>query len=361
MNSSSFRRATRPLPSVALLAATVLFGAGCSKDNFAKVNGQVISKDEYIQALERAQVVVPGAQQPGASSPQTINAGRYVLDQMVGKKVVQAQAAKMGVMPTDADVQKAFEAQKRLFQQQNPGKSFEDAWMKEQGMSEAQIKEDMRSQMTETNLLAKEMNITEDELKKAYEQYKSQLGLPERAQLRMIVAAAGSKEFSQAQKMLSAKTDFTEVARQVNPPAFKSTGGLMPQAVATTGPGLPPAWTAKIKQTAEGGHFGPVDWPAAPGQKAWIKVEKKFPAFTLPYEDAKVYLKQQMVRARLADPKNARVRQNIMDMKLQAKFESSDPKYQTMWSAVKEAARNAGMAQEPTAAAPVTAMPAPGG
>ena len=346
-------RVTRPGAGTIALAATALLAAGCGKDDFAKVNGQAITREEYIQALERAPVSVPGA--PPAAR---VNAGRYVLDQLIGRKVVTAEASKLNVNPTDADVQQRYDVQKKILEQQMPGKAFEAA-MKEQGTTPEEIKEEMRAQLAETNLLAKRMNITEDEIKKAYEQAKGQMGLPERAQLRVVVAPADSKEFKQAQKMLANKTDFQEVVRQTNPAPLKANGGLLPQPIPVAQ--MPPAWQARYKQTAEGAHFGPVDWPAGPGQKAWIHVDKKMPPFTLSPEEAKPLIKQQLVQARLQDPQNAAIRNDILTSKLKADFKATDPKYQTVWQAVKQAAETAGGGQTAGEPTPVSALPASAG
>ena len=360
MNSSMrfSAAAARAVLGIAALAPVLLFVSGCGRDNFAKVNGQVITKEEYLQALERAPVTVPGAQTPGS-----MNAGRYVLHQLIGKKVVMAEAAKRGVMPSDAEVNQLYQVQSRLFQQRMPDKTFDEA-LKEQGTTADQIKEELRAQMAQTNLLARDMNVAENELKQTYETMKSQLGPPDRVQIRIVVTAAGSKEFDRAKKMLAEKVDMAEVARQINPPAFRTNGGLMAQPLPVSGPQVPPQWEpflSRAKQTAVGGSFGPVDSPFSPGQKVWTKVEKKMPAFTLPYEDAKPLLKQQQVQMKLmSDPKNQRIQQEFLKMTMDANFQANDPKYQAMWQSVRDAAKSAGQGggANPN---PVTAMPAPGG
>ena len=72
------------------------FPAARGEKPFATINGQVVSKDEYIKALERQTVLVPGGQ--------TTNAERLVLDQLVGNKVIIGEAAKISAVPTDEDV-----------------------------------------------------------------------------------------------------------------------------------------------------------------------------------------------------------------------------------------------------------------
>lgn len=327
--SSSRRRAGASLFAATAAAASLTLAAGCGEKPFAKVNGVAITKDEYVGALERSTISVPGGQ--------PINAGRFVLDQLIGKKVIFAEAVKQGVMPTDADVNNMYATRKRIVEQQMPGKSFEDA-MKEQGTSAKEIKDEMKYQLAETGLLAKRLNLKDADYKKGYDQMKGQLGFPARVQMRLIVTPAGSRNYTQAVQLLKNNVDFAEVAKQVNPPgALKQGGGLQQQPTALTA--LPPPWQAKVQNTAEGKSFGPVEVPPQPGQpatKAWVKVEKKMAAYSLPYEDAKPLVQQQMVQAKLVEPANQKIRTEIINQKMAADFQPADTRYMDMWKALKD-------------------------
>jgi hypothetical protein len=298
----------------------------------------VITQDEYLRALEQVPVAVAGA-----AGPTTVEAGRMVLDQLVARKVVEIEAAKRGALATDAEVERRYQVQTRLLQQQMPGVSLEAA-MKRQGTTAQAIKAELRYQMAETNLLAKELNISEDDLKKSFQSYKDQFGLPERAVLR-IVAPADAEQLRQAQQQLQAKTDYIQVARQFNPPSLRATSGLMGRPVPIAQ--LPETLRTKMQLAPEGMVFGPVAWPAAnnaksdtPPVKVWMRVEKKLPAVVLSYEEAKPILKQQLVQMRLADPKNEKVRRDIAQKKMNAQFQASDPRHQAMWEALKRATRS---------------------
>jgi hypothetical protein len=282
---------------------------------------------------------------------------------MVGKKVVLAEAAKLNLMPKDDEIQKLYEVRKRIYEQQTPGKTFEAA-MKEQGTTPEEIRDEMQYQIAETALLAQRLNLKEEDLKKQYDQAKGQFGLPERVQLRVILTPVGSKNFQDTQKLLAQKTDFEEVAKQQNPAQLKASGGMLP---VTPIAQIPPSWQAKLKGTAEGAYFGPVDAPSAPGQpaaRAWVRVEKKLPAFNLSYEDARPLIKQQIVQVKMLQPENGRHRNEIMKLKMDADFQSSEPKYMEVWKAVKDAAKATGLGAADTApgGAPGPAPgPLPGG
>lgn len=365
-SSSPPRRVAASLTLGIAAVVTLLGGAGCgAKDRFASVNGQVISHDDYMRALERAPITVPT---PPGAPPQQVPAGRFVLDQLVGNKVVMAEASRLQVAPTDDEVSKRFDLQKRLMKEQMPDKDF-DKEMKSQGRTEQDVKDEIRAQLAETNLLAKRLDLKEEAVKKAYDSQKTVLGFPDRAQLRLIVAQAGSPDFQQVQQMLSSKTDFAEIAKKVNAPALRANGGLLAQALPykAVGPAqqsLPAPWVAKVKATADGGYFGPVDFPGQPGAKAWVRVERKLAAYQLTYEDAKPLIRQALVRQQMTDPKNRPIRDSIVDLKMKASIETGDDRYKTVWEAVKEQARASGIGADaaPSAGmvpqAPGSAIPA---
>jgi len=345
--------------AAATAAALLLSGsAGCgSKDEFAKVNGQVISHDEYMRALERAPVTLPG-------QPRAVPAGRLILEELIGNKIIAAEASRLGIAPKDGDVDKLLALQQRIMKERMPDKTFEEA-MKEQGVTLEDYKRQLRDQLTYVSLHSQKLELKEEDFKREYETQKASLTLPERAQLRIIVVPTGSNEFKQVQLLLASKTDFAEAARQFNAPEYKGRAGLIQEALPYTAapgqPSIPPAWLAKVKATAEGKLFGPVEAPGAMGQpklSAWVKVEKKLPTFGLTYEDAKPLLRQSLVQRQLQDPKNKAIRDSLADLKRKAKFESSDPRHAEVWKALIKAADEAGSGQTP---APATTMVPPAG
>ena len=332
-----FETLSRPLCTGAILCAAIL-AAGCSGEKpFARINGQVVSREEYIKALERQTVLVPGGQ--------TTNAERLVLDQLVGNKVIVSEAAKLNAVPSDEDVTRFYDTQKKLFEAQFPGKSYEDS-MKEQGTSPDEIKSDMKVQLSETNLYARRLNLTDKDVRDAYERASAQgsVGLPARVQLRLIVAEPNSPDFQKAQQLLAEKKPFDEVSKTINPVQLRATGGLLPQATAINSIGV--EYQAKVQQSAEGVSFGPVDFRLSakqPPVKAWVKVEKRLPALNIPFEDAAALLRRQLVQVKLSDPANSKVRDEIMGYKVQAKFEPTDPSYSTVWDGLRKTAQDAGI------------------
>lgn len=339
------------LAGAAALAALLLSGCntGGSK-TFAKINGQIVTEEEYLHQLERQTVQIPNGQ--------PTNAERVVLDQIISNRVIMAEASKNSSLPSDEEVDKMFDVQQKLFVAQFPGKNYDEA-MKEQGTAAAEIKSDLRVQLAETALYGKLLKLDEKEVRDTYEKFRAAFGLPARVQMRLAVAPDKSPAFTKIAQSLGAGKSFDAVAKESNPPAMRGTGGLLPQAVAVNT--LAPEMQAKVSQTAEGKYFGPIDFQQK-GLKAWVKIEKRLPEYVIPFEDAAPLVRRQLVQLKLQDPKNQAVKNDILKKKMQAKFESENKSYEAVWAAVKDSATKAGIGESTTA--PVTAnagtgIPAP--
>jgi len=366
MYSSLFRRAhssTSPSrliggPTVRGAALTVLAlaaaASGCARDRAFSVNGQVVTKDEYIKTLERQTVVAPGG---GGNSTGIKSA----LDQLVGNKVILGEATKDGVLPTDDQVTHYYNTQKKLFLATNPGKDYEKA-MADEGTTPKDVQDQMKVQLAEAAVYAKRLGITDQQIQTAYADSHGGFGLPARVQLRMVIPTTPA-ELSQAQTQLASKTaDFNPAAAKINPPQLKATQGIWPQTIPLTG-GMAADIASKVQQTADGAFFGPIDFrtsadPKVPPVKAWIKVEKKMPAMTIPLEDARDLVRAQLVQQKLRDPASQTVRTDLIKDKLNASFEA-DPKYVSVWNTLKTGAAAAIASQPPAAPGGVT-QPAPG-
>jgi hypothetical protein len=354
-NGSQTRTVSGPrrgafVAAMALAAGATLL-AGCGEKPFAKVNGKVITMDEYVKALERQQVQVPGGQ--------ATNAERLVIDQLIGNKIITDEASKAGVLPTDDEVNRFFEFRKKLFEAQYPDKKFEDV-IKDQGSTTEEIKSEIRVQLSETNVYAKRLKLTEDDTRKAFEQFKGQY-LPQRVQLRYVLVMPNSPDFNEAKKLLDAKTPFEQVAKKINLlPNLKASGGRLAPAPQPMTQVLPKLQN-DVQKAADGAILGPMDLeiqPGAPPVKAWVQVEKKYPAFTVGYDEAKADVLRQVVQQKILDPANATVRTEIMKMKMNATFEPSSAAYNEVWGAVKKQAQDSGIFDQ-AAAAPTAAPGAP--
>jgi len=340
----------RPAAAATLALSFLLVGCG-GDDAYFKVDGQVVTKDEYIAKLERQQINLPNGMSVGVQA--------YVLDQLVSNRVMLAEAAKMEVTPTEEDVNTLFTAQKDLYENRTPGKTYAE-YLAAQGVTVEEIRQDMRGQLAESNVYAKLMNLSEDDVRKEYERAKAQMGLPARIQMRMIMVPPGSpiipKVEAAVKEAAGDAKKFETAASELNGiPQLKSVAGLqvVPNAQ------VPPTLSTKILQAAEGSVVGPVDWPVGPGQslKAWVRIERKLPAFSLPTDQGMAATRFGMVQQRAVLPENAQYRNRIMKQKLAVQFDSKSDEINTVWKGIVDQAKEMRLGED--AASGETAPSAP--
>jgi hypothetical protein len=264
--------------------------AGCSTGNtFAKVNGQSVTHDEYVKALER-QMVSPGQGQ------QPIPAERYVIDYLVGNKVILAAAGKLNAVPTEQDINSYYTTQKRLFEESNIGKNYEEE-VKRTGSTVDEVKNEIKMQLAEANIYTRKTNLGDKDINEAYDKLKAakRAGLPKRVQLRLVTVVDKSADYAAVEKALKENKSLEEIARQYNPAQLKAVAGLFP--VAQPIENFPPDIRAKIEATKDGGTFGPVVFPQMPpGQKVWVGVVEKRAELNLSLEDMRSILRRQIVQ-----------------------------------------------------------------
>ena len=351
----------RNLFTAAALSLAALALAGCGEKPALTVNGQAISKDEYLKLLERTTVTVPGGQQSKAE--------RLVIDQIVSNQVILAEAGKAGLLPSDTNVNNFYDVQKKLMENQQPGKSY-DTELAKQGMTPDELKSDLKVQMAETNLYARKLNLGENDVRQEYDKNRDKIGLPARTQLRLIVVPPNSPQEQQVTKLFASGTAFEEIAKTVNAPELLQTGGER----VFFNQQIPPVVLAKVEKLKDGDKYGPLDWavtpapgqPAAPSFKAWVKVIKHITAFNLSFDDAAPILKRDLVRQKILMPANSAKRDEVLKIKMNATIQSEDPTRLIVWEDIKKIAKDSGVGSAAPpgggamAPAPAPAPKAPG-
>jgi peptidyl-prolyl cis-trans isomerase SurA len=179
-------------------AAVVLIGgallapvAGChhtpAPDVMATVNGKEILRSELEKYY--AARVRDNPQQPSAEQAEI--ARLDILRQMIDDEILQQRAAKLNLAASDEDVNAKYTEMKAPYTQED----F-DKLLKQRNISEADLKRDMRRQLTTTKLLNKEIeskiNITDGEIAGYYNAHKAEFNLIEpQYHLAQIVVTGG--------------------------------------------------------------------------------------------------------------------------------------------------------------------------
>ncbi len=138
-----------------LLLGLVLLGFSQQPDAepIAKVNGTVISKDAFYDALR------------DKSGPQ-------VLQKMINDQLIKEEAQKQGVAVSDDEVNRELESLKK---QAGSDEKF-NAYLKMNHLSMESLKQKVYMSMLVDKLLEKAFPITEDEMKAYYDKHKDKLG-----------------------------------------------------------------------------------------------------------------------------------------------------------------------------------------
>jgi peptidyl-prolyl cis-trans isomerase SurA len=171
---------TRSRFAILILCGGALLGtvAGCRRppgpDVMATVNGKEILRSD----LEKYYTASLGdnPQQPSAEQAEIVRLN--ILKEMIDDEILQQRATKLNLAASDEDVNAKFTEMKAPYTQEE----F-DKLLKQRNLSEADLKRDMRRQLTKTKLLNKEIeskiNVTDAEIANYYAAHKAEFNLIE--------------------------------------------------------------------------------------------------------------------------------------------------------------------------------------
>ena len=248
---------------LAAIVFTVI--AGCSKQPVAIVNGNRITQEEFISRLEQV-------------------AGKQVLDDLIARSLIEDAFAKAGLTLSQQEVDAEIESAKSNF----PDEAAWVGYLAEQDMTPDAFREMVSFQMKLRMLIEKDVTVTEEDLKKHFEQNRSLFDRPEMVSLSEIVVT--SKE--EAEKIRSQLNDpqasFGDLARQHSISAYsRERSGRRPEQPLETV--QPPNLREAVNNMKVGDISGPID-----AQGAWyiIKVDDKQPSQKATYENVSDEVRQ---------------------------------------------------------------------
>ena len=144
-------------------------------DVVATVNGEDITKDEFVPVYESQFQQMAMQQQTTGEQPDQAELKGQVAQQLVDNELLLQGAEDAGIEATDEDIDATLE---EVASQNGLGSADEVvSALEQQGMSAEEIREDAASQFTLTAYIEQEADIsepTEEELKKQYEQLTAQ-------------------------------------------------------------------------------------------------------------------------------------------------------------------------------------------
>lgn len=156
--------------------AFVLGACGTKQQNLiAKVGDTPIDRESYIRRLEE----MPTPVLIGGNQSTTFPAGYTTLTRMIQEQVLLQWAKEEGVYPSDQQVEA------RVQQELNRNPQLK-RMMSEQRLTLDDFRQRVRAALAEFNLRTKGVTVTEEEIKRIYEQNKSQFYRPASVRVRAI-------------------------------------------------------------------------------------------------------------------------------------------------------------------------------
>jgi foldase protein PrsA len=315
---------------VAVPVAILVVAAACGRNTIGKVNDKTISQAEYYKVLERMAVPLTQGENP-VRDPVTgrlvrEQAGYLALRMLVDRHIILEMAEKEKVMPTDEEVQRELERQKKL-----PG--FHER-LKTLGYTQEDLKQDIKVDLAAFKLLTKGITVSDEEVKKAYQQNIQQFTIPAQVQVALILVD-NRKKLEEVQSLLKKGTDFHAVSVQhsIQLPAMpQGTGGVWLRETDDTFKQFPYLWQT-LQKTPVGGVTPPqpIKLPSAPGKltDGWIifkvlgKKERQVRSLDEVKEDLRRLLMQAKSRRQLG--------RELMQMRAQAKVSFEIPRFNRRW------------------------------
>jgi len=156
----------------------------------ATVNGVDISKDTLFDELAAA------------------GGGEAALDNLINRELVNQEAKKANVQVTAADIDKEIETYIESFGSEE---AFNQA-LATSGMTLNDFKDRLDMQLKMTKLLEPKINVTDEEVKQTFDQYKDSFNTPEEVRLSVILVGT-EDEAKSIIKELNGGSDFAELAK----------------------------------------------------------------------------------------------------------------------------------------------------
>lgn len=194
-------------PFIALMSLTLGFlMSGCSSlgggDDVATVNGEKVSRAEYLQKLEATQQA------------------KGILNQMVQAALVDQYAKDQHIEVPDSDIAKKENEIKARY----PTGQFEMI-LKQQNLTEDDVKRILRQQLIIEQGVSKDIHISSSDIKAYLEKNHALLDKPEQVRARHILVA-DEKTAGEVETKLKAGAKFADLAKQYSTdPSSKDKGG----------------------------------------------------------------------------------------------------------------------------------------
>jgi parvulin-like peptidyl-prolyl isomerase len=299
---------------LALLALVVAAGCGGDDDEsvpadaVAVVGDVEVQKSEFNALLGQAKRSYEAQKRefPKAGTPEYATLKNQAVAFLVQRAQFEQQAEELDVEISDKQVDARLEQTKKQYF--GGDEKRYQAQLKEQGLTEAQVRRDLRAQLLQEELFKKVtsgVKVSDADVKSYYEKNKDQYGQPESRDIRHILVPT-KRQAQQLYDQLKAGGNFAQLAkRHSKDPGSKDQGGKLTVAKGQT---VPP-----FDQTAFLLPKGSLSRPVKT-QYGWHLIEPLSavkPAKTTPLQEVRESIRQQLLQTK----KNERMTKWVEDTK----------------------------------------------
>ena len=295
----------RYLTITVLLAALVAVLAGCGGgggsvpgDAVAQVDGQAITQAQFNQLIDQAKKSYLSQKKkwPAAGTPEYDTLKTQAVAYLVQRSEFQQEADKLGVKVTEADIDKRLKQIKKQYF--GGSESRYQKQLKQQGLTDTQVREDLKAQLIQEKIFNKVTNdvkVSDSDVKKYYDQHKSQYGTPEQRDVAHILVKSKALADTLYTKVKSG-ANFSALAKKYSQdPGSKSQGGKLTISKGQT--------VQNFDLMAFGLKTGAISHPVKTqfGYHIIKALGPIKPATTTPFSKVKASIKQQLLQQKRND------------------------------------------------------------
>ncbi|SMB86484.1 peptidyl-prolyl cis-trans isomerase C [Desulfonispora thiosulfatigenes DSM 11270] len=300
--------------SILLLGVLIFSLTGCqSKDYVAKVNDEVITRDE----LDNKVVQIAASEGLNLEDPQYASFKDYfdlqVLNQIIDEKLLMKQAEKKNIK---ADSKVVDEKLAQIKGQFASDKEYKEYYEKQFKMSEKEIKQVVTDSIIMEKLFAeitKDVKITTD-LQTYYNENKEEFNQPEKIKAKHILVETEKEAKEILKQVTENKADMEKLAQEksIDPSAKENKGnlGYFPRG----------SMVPEFEEVAFALNAGEIAKEPVKSQFGYhiIQVEDKVAAKQLSFEEAKGQIEDKL----LTGAKNNKVMEYLTEVRKEAKIEN---------------------------------------
>ncbi|MFD1929697.1 peptidylprolyl isomerase [Sporosarcina siberiensis] len=197
-----FKNWKKSLLKAGILSSLLVVAVGCSnEESIASVEGDKITKDELYEVLVQSQ-------------------GEQALSALIDEKVIALEVKKKKIKISDEDIDKELET----YIENAGGQEAFEATLEQNGITEAQLKENIVQYLSIRKLIEPRIDITDEEIKAYFDENKAQLDQPESVEASHILVEDEATAKEVAQKIADGD-DFAALAKEYSTDASNAEKG----------------------------------------------------------------------------------------------------------------------------------------